>query len=153
MYASGTLIEARSNCLHNMAKFQLNYTLIAVLITAFLAVQLKVDHIHLAVHHDHGGSHHQHRSEAHAYHVTGDHADAIDFSHNKNDTKVVAIDHSCISLKRACQDNSSTDTFLAVYHWSYLGLSEKAYFKETATARYSQHERSSVNPRAPPQTS
>lgn len=136
-----------------MAKFQLNYTLVSVIITAFLAVQLTVDHIHLADHHDHDGSHHQHRSETHAYHIVGDHADTIDFSHNTNDSKVVAIDHSCNLLKRKCQDNSSIDATLVVFHWPDLGLSEKAGLKETVNAKHSQLERTSVNPRAPPQTS
>lgn len=153
MYALSTLIEARNNCLHNMAKLQPKYILLSLIITAFLAVQLTVDHIHLAVRHDHGGSHHQHRSETHAYHMAGDHADTIDFSHNTNDAQVVDIDHSFNSLQRKCQDNSSKDAILAVYHRPDLSLSERSGFKETLTARHCQLERTSFNPRAPPQTS
>lgn len=133
-----------------MAGFSLNRTLIFVVISAFLAVQLTVDHIHLADHHDHGGSHHKHHSQAHNYHLADYHADAIDVSHETNDTNVVNIDLERNPLQRECQDNPSADAVSFVFQWVSSSLSVNPDFEEPVNAKYSQLDRASTNPRAPP---
>lgn len=132
-----------------ITKFQSNYALLFMLITAFLAMQLTTTHIHLAEQHNHDGSHHQHQIEAHAHNLTDQHTDAIDFSHQTGDANVVEFDHECSSAKREKQEDPSASAFEPLQA-SLPGSIKIPLIINTKLAHL---DHSIVNPRAPPHSS
>ena len=76
--------------------FCLNKILSLFLITAFLAAQVSVTHIHLAEKHGHDGDHHEHNIQAHAHDLSS-HKDSIEFGHTTDDYGVIELSNDCIS--------------------------------------------------------
>jgi hypothetical protein len=72
-------------------RLHLNKVLPFFLITALLAVQVSVSHIHLAENHDHDGSHHQHNIQAH--YASSHHASTIDSIHVVDAYNVIEFDN------------------------------------------------------------
>lgn len=78
---------------------------LAILITAFLALQWSSTHIHLAAQHDHDGAEHRHEVLSHQHQGVSHHADALDVAENvdvglgHNDhlgsQGVVELNHDC----------------------------------------------------------
>ncbi|MDH5387946.1 MAG: hypothetical protein OEY06_05820 [Gammaproteobacteria bacterium] len=78
-----------------MTKHQPNYSLLFVLITAFLSMQWSATHIHLSEHHDHDNSQHQHNVATHAHLLANHHADSIDSIQHADNSNVVELDQQC----------------------------------------------------------
>ena len=74
--------------------FCLNKVLPLFLITAFLAAQLSVTHIHLAEKHGHDGDHHEHNILAHA-HDLSNHQDSIDSAPVTDGYSVIELNNDC----------------------------------------------------------
>lgn len=134
-------------------KSRSNYALLLLLVAAFLTMQWSTTHIHLAEHHNHDGDHHQHQAEAHAHNIAKQHADAIDYSHHADFSNTIEIDHEFPLSKREKQKNSSTVVITPAF------LSSQSFFLTSikipviVNTKLSYFSRSTVHPRAPPQTS
>jgi hypothetical protein len=134
-------------------RLHLNKILPFFLITAFLAVQMSVTHIHLAENHDHDGSHHQHNVQAHAYYASSHHADTIDSTHAIDDTNVIEFDNDgacsgCVKVgSKLIASITNADQLLFSFHSAGIQLPERGSNRQKYTTY------STVRLRAPPQLS
>lgn len=132
--------------------FRLNKTLLLFLVTAFLTVQWSATHIHFAGHHDHDDSHHQHDREIHAHFLTDHQTDNIDTEATTNDLIVVELDHKS-NLPIAKKITPIIAIIASVYLQS-LSFQLVSFELPVFTDDKSSYlDRSTVSPRAPPQTS
>ena len=136
-----------------IAKFCSNYPLLFVIITAFLAMQWTTAHIHLTEYHNHEGSYHQHQIETHAHHLIGQDAIAVDFSHHAGHANVIELDYEYSFPKREKQKNPSTGVVVSVFQLPLPSLLSGIEIPVVINTKLSYLARSTVNPRAPPQTS
>ncbi len=136
-----------------MTILRLNYTLLFVLIAAFLTMQSAAAHIHLAEHHDHDGSHHQHQSEAHSHQSIDDHDDAIDFSHQMDHANIVELDHECNTAKENKQKEPCATISAPAFRQPSFSKSISIEIPIVVNTKLSHLYRLSIKLRAPPQFS
>jgi len=132
--------------------FRLNKTLLLFLVTAFLTVQWSATHIHLAGHHVHDDSHHQHVLETHAHFLTDHQTDSIDTEATTDDLSVVELDHkSNLPIEKKI---TPVIAMIASVYLQSLFFQLVSFELPVFTADKSSYlDRSTVSPRAPPQTS
>ena len=132
--------------------FRPNKTLLLFLVTAFLTVQWTATHIHLAEHHNHNDNHHQHDLEAHAHFLTDHQIDSIDSEVKTDDSNVIELDHK--SSLPIAKKITPTITVIASVILQLPSLQSASFkipiFVDDKPGHF---DRSTVNPRAPPQTS
>lgn len=133
-----------------MHKFKLNQTLLLMLITAFLSMQLTTAHIHLAQHHDHDNSHHQHNIEVHTHHSIDHQAEFINSSHHSHDTNVVELDHEFNGQKVEKSEKPSASFIALTFPQSSLISNISAKLPDVINTKFSYLNRATVSPRAPP---
>lgn len=132
--------------------FRLNKTLLLFLVTAFLTAQWTATHIHLAEHHNHDDIHHQHNIEAHAHFLTEHQADTIDSDVTTDELNVVELEHKS-SLPKA-KKITPTIAVLASVNLQLPSFQSVSFELPVFVDDKSGHlNRSTVNPRAPPQAS
>ena len=132
--------------------FRLNKTVLLFLVTAFLTVQWTATHIHLADHHDHDDSHHQHDLETHAHFLTDHQTDSIDTEATTDDLSVVELDHK--SNLPIAKKITPAIAIIASVNLQSLSFQSVSFELPVFTDDKSGHlDRSTVSPRAPPQTS
>lgn len=136
-----------------IAKFCSNCPLLFVVITAFLAMQWTTAHIHLTEHHNHAGSYHEHQIETHAHHLIGQDTIAVDVSHHAGHANVIELDYEYSLPKREQQKNHSTVGVVSVFQLPPPSLLSGIEIPIVTNTKLSYLARSTVNPRAPPQTS
>ena len=140
-----------------MRAFKLNYTLLFVLITAFLTMQWTATHIHLSQKHNHAGSHHQHKVENHGHDLTDkyviDYVVDIDDSHEVSHANVVDIDHKYTLSKSEKQKYFPLAVAPPPFQLLQYSLPTHVKIPVNLNIKLSYFDRSTVNPRAPPKTS
>lgn len=134
-------------------KSRSNYILLFILIAPFLAMQWTTTHIHLGEHHHHDGSFHQHKIKAHVHHLTEQCVAASDFCHQANHTNVLEFDQEYNLQKRGNQKNLPIAIVTCVVKSPTLFLPISVPIHCIINARLSHLDRSTINLRAPPQTS
>ena len=128
--------------------FRLNKILPFLLITAFLAAQASVTHIHLAEKHDHSGGHHEHSIQAHAHY-----AGSIDSTHATADNSVMEFGNDC--THSGCgKVGSQLTPYVSSTHlllFNYKPFSLKLPMQDGKKEGYLSY--STIRLRAPPQLS
>ena len=132
-----------------VTKRQLNYSLLFVLITAFLSMQWTATHIHLSEQHDHDNSQHQHNIEAHAHLLASHHADSIGSLQHADDSNVVELDHQ---YSTAAVKKITPGIAIIASSKLQLSLSQPISFEFAGQLnnKPGYHAHSTANPRAPP---
>lgn len=141
------------NMYTKIIKFRSNYALLLLLVAAFLSMQWTTAHIHLGEQHNHDGSHHQHQVEAHAYHLTDQAVDASDSSHQASHTNIIDFYYEYSVSKRENQKDSFDAVITPEFNPPPSLLLARIEIPALITVRPGYFARSTVNPRAPPQTS
>lgn len=116
-------------------------------------MQWTTAHIHLTEHHNHEGSYHEHQIETHTHHLIGQDAIAVDFSHQAGHANVIELDYEYSLPKREQQKNSSTVVVISVFQLPPPFLLSDIAIPVVINTKLSYLARSTVHPRAPPQTS
>ena len=138
----------------NRYKIQPNYALLLLLVMAFLAMQWTTTHIHLAEQHSHDGGSHQHQVDAHDHSFSSGMVTAIDFSQQTNHDNIIEFDREDGLPKKGTQKAASTTTLVGTtVHLLAPFLLVSIQTPVVTNTKSSYVNRSTLNPRAPPQTS
>ncbi|PHS71864.1 MAG: hypothetical protein COB22_06765 [Cycloclasticus sp.] len=129
-----------------------NYLLLLLLVTAFLTMQSATAHIHLGEQHNHDETHHQHQAEIHAHNLATQTTVVAD-SHQESHANVIVLIHECSIPKQEKQKNLSTALIAKSASLLQPFLLVNIKIPEITNAKLSYFSFSTVNPRAPPQTS
>jgi len=133
-----------------MAKFQLNHTLLFVLITAFLSMQSATAHIHLSDHQNHNNNQHHHDLEIHAHQSIEHHTDVIQSSHQTDSHYTVELDHEFNEQKLEKPKKPSTTTILPATQQLTIIPTLKTNLPNLICCKFSYFYYATTNPRAPP---
>ncbi len=135
-----------------MTSFRLNKTLLLFLVTAFLSVQWAATHIHLAEHHNHDDNLHQHDLDAHAHFLTDHQNDSLDSEEKTDSANVIELDHK--SSSPIAKKLTPTIAIIASVNLQLPSFQPVSFELPEFVDNKSGHlNRSTVSPRAPPQTS
>lgn len=129
-----------------------NYTLLLLLITALFTMQWSTTHVHLVEQHNHGGIHHQHQAELHAHNLATSTVD-VDYPHQTSHANILELDYECNFSK-----NEKTHHLSAVLVSKAFSLLQPLLLVSITipvftSTKLNYFDRSTVNLRAPPQTS
>ena len=129
-----------------------NYLLLLLLVAAFLTMQSATAHIHLGEQHNHDETHHQHQAELHAHNLITQTIVTAD-SHQESHANVIVLIHECSIPKQEKQKNLPAALIAksASLLQPLLLVSTKIPVIEDTRSSYLN--RSTLNPRAPPQIS
>lgn len=137
----------------NRYKIQPNYALLLLLVMAFLAMQWTTIHIHLAEQHGHDGGYHQHQVDAHDHSFSSQTVTAIDFSQQTNHDNIIEFDREDGLPKKGTQKAPSTTLVGTTVHLLAPFLLVSIKVPVVTNTKSSYVNRSTLNSRAPPQTS
>lgn len=136
----------------NIKKIPSNYVVLLLLAVVFFTTQWSTIHVHLAEQHSHDGGAHQHQPEAHAHSLI-EQATTNDYLHQLSHTNIVELGSEYCFSKNDTQKKALTfivDTSPCLSPFLLL-VSSKIRGFESSKSSYLN--RSTLNPRAPPQIS
>ena len=131
---------------------QSNYILL-LLITAFITMPWAVTHIHLSEQHHHNEFQHKHKPFPHSHNLTQQNIEySIDLSHHISHENIITLEYEYLLPKKENQKNTyAILTFLILCLLKPFFL-YRLKIQTVINTRLSYFERSTVKPRAPPQT-
>jgi len=135
------IIYNQSNCI------------LLLLITAFITMPWAVAHIHLPEQHHHNEFQHKHAPSPHSHRFTQQNSEfSTDFSHHISHENIITLEYEYQLPKKEKQKSPSVTLIFLIFYFSAVFFLSHIKIPTVINANLSYFERSTVKPRAPPQT-